>query len=82
MMADSPKDMNVPTIIEPPTAPTTHPEHQQMEAMTSKYIRKPSQRVLDILESNSTLPCSIQTPTNMQPPESEQNNTIMLEGEG
>ena len=88
MMADSPKDTvpavppNVPTIIEPPTAPPTPPEHQQTEATTSKCIQKPSQWVLDILESNSTLPCGIQTPTNMQPPESEQNDTIVLEGEG
>ena len=49
MMADSPKDtvpavpLNVPTIIEPPMAPTTPPEHQQIEAITSKCIQKPSQ---------------------------------------
>ena len=48
-MADSPKDTvpavppNVPTIIEPPMAPTTPPEHQQIEAITSKHIQKPSQ---------------------------------------
>ena len=85
-MADSHKDtvptvpLNVPTIIEPPTAPTTPPECQQEEFIASKHIQKPSQRVLDILETNSTLPHGIQTPTNMQPPESNNNTTIVLEG--
>ena len=87
MMADSHKDtvptvpLNVPTIIEPPTAPTTPPECQQEEFIAYKCIQKPSQRVLNILETNSTLPLWHSNPHQHATPRNN-NTTIVLEGEG